>query len=285
VQSRSNPAARWWQWPTILSLDAPAVAVAWQGALATAAGVSLPWPERAVLAASVWLAYCADRWIEGWRLQAGRVEPERHRFSQRWRWPLLLAWTVVLAGAVALSFRRLTAAELARGAGLLAAVSAYLLSHQLVHRSWRGRLPKEACTALLLGGGAAVFVLGRPGLRVPPFGTALGLFVLLCLANCVLISVWEAEVDRRHGETSLAQQFRAAGALAHLLPWATAILALAALVRVRPGSPVFLCALASALLLAALHRAEPRLGRIPARVLADVALLTPLALLLWGPAA
>jgi hypothetical protein len=255
------------------------VALAWQDALAQAAGVALPGPERAVLGASVWLAYAADRWIEGWRLPAGRVQTERHRFSQRWRWPVLLVWVAVLAGAVALAFGRLTAAELTHGGLLLVGVAAYLLSHQLVHRHWRGRLPKEACTALLLGAGAAVFSLGRPGLRPVPFTAALALFVLLAFANCVLISVWEAEVDRQHGEASLAQLFGAAGARARLLRWGTAALAAAAAAAGSAGRPVMACALASALLLAALHRAEPRLGRRRARVLADAALLTPLLLL------
>lgn len=282
MQPRSKQGVPWWLWPTVLSLDAPVVAVCWQDALARSAGVALGGPERIVLGSSVWLAYAADRWIEGWRLPAERVRTERHRFGQRRRWPLFAVWVAVLLLDVALSFRALTARELLRGAALLAAVSAYLLSHQLVHRRRRWRLPKEACTALLLGAGAAVFVVGPGGVRPGPLGAAASLFVLLCFANCVLISIWEAEVDRSHGETSLAQQFRRTGSLARSLPWLIAGGAAAVAAASAGSRPAAACAATSALLLGWVDRAEPRLGWARARVLADAALLTPLFLPLWG---
>jgi hypothetical protein len=41
----------WWQWLTVLSLDAPLVAVAWQVALARSAGVALGGPHVFILGA------------------------------------------------------------------------------------------------------------------------------------------------------------------------------------------------------------------------------------------
>ena len=271
---RNGP--RWWQWPTVLSFDAPSVVLLWQALIAHEAGVALGPAPRFVLAASVWLSYAGDRWIEGWRLAPAQILTFRHAFSQRWRWPIAAIGTVVLAADLLVAERYLSAAELIAGLGLLGAVLAYLLSHQLVHRRIPWRLPKEVCVALLLTSGVALFVLaGHPALGRPAAGT-LALFAGLCLANCALISVWEREVDRGHGQTSLARQFRRAAAFSRGLPWGLALLA-AATAGAGPAAwrPSALCACASGLLLGLVDRREARLGRQAARVLADVVLFTP----------
>ncbi|HEY4988495.1 MAG TPA: hypothetical protein VII09_01740, partial [Opitutaceae bacterium] len=82
MQPSADSRPRWWLWPTILSLDAPAVVLLWQGLLAKSASVGLAAPERLVLGASVWLAYSADRWIEGWRLGPESIRTHRLRFHQ-----------------------------------------------------------------------------------------------------------------------------------------------------------------------------------------------------------
>jgi hypothetical protein len=281
---------RWWQWPTVLSLDAPAVALAWQWEMARAAGVTLGVAPRFVLAASVWLSYAGDRWLEGLRLAPAQILTHRHSFYQRRRRAIAVVGTAVLAADLAVAERYLPPADLMAGLVLLGAVLAYLLSHQLIHRRKPWRLPKEACVALLLTSGAALFVLaGRPALWLS-LSAPLGLFAGLCFANCALISRWEREVDRGHGQTSLVRQFRGAAAFSRALPWALAALAaVAAVAAPECGRPAALCACASGLLLGLVDLAEPRLGRQAARVLADVALLTPAGPLLlqaarhaWG---
>jgi hypothetical protein len=280
VTDRKPP---WWLWPTILSLDAPVVAVLWQAMIASSAGVMLGAPERDVLGWSVWLAYAADRWIEGWRLKPEQIRTHRHRFHVRWRWELFIVWVGVLVLDVATAFRALTNAELRDGALLLSLVAAYLLSHQLVHRASRWRVPKEACVALLLAGGAAVFIAPQAGASVQRLAAPLVLFALLCFANCALISVWENEVDVSHGQTSLALQYAGAARVSRLLPWFIVIAAAAAwLVAGASINAVAGCAFSSAVLLGCIDAAERSTGRILARVLADVALLTPLVPLLLG---
>jgi 4-hydroxybenzoate polyprenyltransferase len=274
-----QPSARgtpWWLWPTVLSLDAPAVALLWQTLIAACASLRPTGPEMTVLGCSVWLAYCADRWIEGWRLMPGNIQTHRHRFHQRWRWPIAAVWAAVLLLDLTAAFRGLPPGELRAGALLLVPVAAYLLSHQLVHRNSRWRAPKEACVALLLGGGAVVFPMSRPGGHPAGLVTPLVLFVLLCFSNCALISTWERDVDRAHGQTSLALQFGAAGSLWRALPWALA-LALACEWHFigQAYRPAAACALASSVLLGAVDLAQARIGRVMARVLADVALMTP----------
>jgi len=267
---------RWWQWPTILSLDAPVVAVLWQWMIAHAARVEPGGPQAWVLGASVWLAYAADRWIEAWRLHPDRIQTVRHRFYQGARWPVAAIWAAVFCADLFEAFARLSNPELLAGSLLLVPVLLYLLSHQFVHRHRRWRAPKELCVAALLGGGVAVFVLGRPGADRSSLALPLGLFVLLCFANCVLISGWEYEVDRSHGQTSLALKFRHAATLGRTLSWILAALScLAALAIPDTGRTALGCAAVAAGLLGIVDLAEKRLGWQLARVLADVALMTP----------
>jgi hypothetical protein len=269
---------RWWQWPTILSLDAPAVAVLWQGLIARSASVENGPPEMAILGSSVWLAYSADRWIEGWRLSPENIRTHRHRFYQRWRWPILAVWIAVLIADVLEAARGLSAAEFRAGLLVLLPVAAYLLSHQLAHRKIRWRAPKEACVALLLGTGAAVFAAAQPGASLGGMAVPLAFFVILCFSNCALISVWENEVDRSHGQDSLALQFRRAAGFSQALPWVIAALSGAVfLMPYHEAREAAACAAVSGILLGAVNLAERRLGWAAARVLADVALMTPAA--------
>jgi hypothetical protein len=270
---------RWWQLPTVLSLDAPAVSVAWLALLGRHLEIDLRWPEMFVLGASVWLAYAADRFIEGWRLAPEEVRTPRHRFYQRWRGPVAAIWVAVLAADFIVAWTRLGRTEWLAGWALTAAVAAYLLSHQFIHRTSRWRVPKEVCVAGLLTGGIAVFLIGSTPLTtvLPP----LAFYGALCFVNCVLISVWERDVDRAHQQSSLAL-IAGRTAWIHWTPWLLAVLAIAAAVN-RPIRLIAACAAASALLLAAVDWLQPRMGWRPARVLADLVLLTPVIPLLLTP--
>jgi hypothetical protein len=267
----------WWQWITVLSLDAPLVAVLWQWQLARVAGVQLRVPFIFVLGASVWLAYAADRWLEGWRLEPDRVRTQRHRFYQQQRWPVAVIWIGLVAADVATAAAVLDRRVFALGCALLFLVAAYLLSHQSLHRHLPLRPPKEACVALLMGLGAVLFVAAAPGAALARLPAPLALFVLLCLANCLLISTWEIPVDEIHGQTSLVRQFPAAGALGRGFPW---ILAAACLLYSTgadgPSRSAAFCAAAGSLLLVLVDRIQARVGWALARVLSDVALMTPL---------
>lgn len=267
----------WWQWPTMLSLDAPAVVLLWQWLLQQTARQASPWPHAFILGASVWLAYVADRWIEGWRLAPDQIRTQRHYFYQRHRWPLAAFWLVVLTADLTVALVHLTAAEFRAGLVLLAPVALYLLSHQFLHRHHPWRAPKELCVALLLGGGTALFPLAQPGLDFAALGVPLTLFCLLCFANCALISVWEHAVDEAHGQTSLALQYRRTRQLAVTLPWLLAFVAIAlASNHADPVRTTLLCAGASGVLLGGVHLLHDKIGYQLARVLADLALMTPL---------
>ena len=271
--------ATWWQWPTVLSIDAPIVVVLWQRLLARVAGIDLGWPGPAVLALSVWLAYAADRWIEGWRLETDVIRTPRHHFYKEHRWAVAVFWIVALIADIVIAFTQLDARDIAAGALLILAVAMYLLSHQLVHRHRAWRAPKELCVAALMSGGAVVFLTKTPLLS--ELMTPLALFALLCFTNCALISVWEREVDRAHGQTSLALGDADHERLIRQMPFMIAALAIvASVLGSGPARDAALSAAASAVLLAVVDRIEGTAGRQPARVLADIALMTP-AVALW----
>lgn len=271
----------WWLWPTILSLDAPVVVVLWQGLIARSASAASGVPEAVVLGSSIWLAYAADRWIEGWRLAPGTVRTHRHLFYQRARWPVFGVWVAVLGADITLAARGLTARQFEAGAVVLAAVAAYLLSHQLLHRKSRWRAPKEVCVALLLAAGALVFTVSQPAADLRGVIAPTVLFVLLCFSNCALISVWESEVDRSHGQTSVALQMGRSAAVFRYLPWGIAAIAIGVgFAGVPHAREAAICASASGIALGLVNLAEGRSGPVGARVLADVALLTPAAYIL-----
>jgi hypothetical protein len=190
-------------------------------------------------------------------------------------------WIAVLALDVATALRGLLDREFHAGLLLLLAVAAYLLSHQLVHRASRWRAPKEACVAVLIAAGAAVFIVSRPGGATAVLAAPVALFILLCFSNCALISVWEDEVDLSHGQTSLALQYGRAAGMSRALPWLVALAGVAAgLTAGSAMAAVAGCVASSGVLLGLVDLAEARIGRIPARVLADLALMTPLVPLL-----
>ncbi len=272
----SGAAVRWWQWPTVLSLDAPLVTVIWQRLFAADTGAHLAWYHSAIVGASVWMVYAADRWLEGWRVEPSRLATPRHRFYHRHRTGAAVIWCGVFAAAVVLSFARLSARELTAGVALLVPVLAYLLSHQLVHRTSRGRVPKEVCVAGLITAGAALFPLVDASVQLLPLADAAVWFFLLVLANCALIGGWEQHVDRAHEQESIVRNHPSWAWPVRMFPWGLASAALLLLVTSAGGAAtVRASAAASAVLLGLLDRWEPRLGWEASRLLADVALMTP----------
>lgn len=265
---------RLWQWPTVLSLDAAAVAIVWQLTLAGDTGVAVGWPHAFVLGCSVWLAYTGDRWIESWRLGNRPVLTARHRFHQQHRVAVLVAMTFGLAADVTVALIRLSREDITTGLLLTAAVLTYLVSHQWLHRHAAWRVPKELLIATLLAAGVWLFVREAGALRL---AVPLGFFWLLCFTNCALISRWEAGVDRQQGQTSLALEQPTAARWIPILPWLVAATVICSLLsRQGPDGTAAWSALASALLLAAIDRLEPAIGWRRARVAADAALLTPI---------
>jgi len=243
---------RVWLWPNLLSLDAPVVALLWQILFARCFHARVDFLPSVLLVLAVWLIYAADRTLDAW---TGSGERPRHEFYRRhWR-ALLPLWIFVLAAGSALAWMRLTPELLFNGLALGATVALYFaLLHLGIFQK-----TKEAAVAVLFGLGATVSAWAN--VRTAVDIEAIALFSCLCWINCVAIEHWEGE--------SKWPVAAAAG-----------FVALAAALLLFSSRPVLGGAVAaSALCFVLLDRARRHFSSDALRVLADVALLSPLFLL------
>jgi hypothetical protein len=182
-------AAPLWLWPNLLSLDAPLVAVLWQGFLAHEYSLALRPAARLALGLTVWAIYLVDRLLDA-RRPASLDEPVRHRFYRRnWK-PMAALFTLVLAFDAAIAFFGLRPAILRDGFIASGGVLAYLA---IVHtRGPSLRIPKELAAAILFTAGT--FLTAWAALPCLGLAWAALAFFILCLANIVAIEAWEWRV-------------------------------------------------------------------------------------------
>lgn len=272
----------WWQWPTVLSFDAPAVAVAWQALFARSANASLHAHHVLLLAAATWLVYAADRWMEGFDIDPARVCTQRHRFYQRHRRAVAIAMVLVAISALVVACARLTATEWRWSLALTGPVAGYLVVGPLLRRLAPWRLPKEFFIAVLFACGAACFPLAAAEHTRWLLAWPIAWFSALCLVNLALIARWERAVDVAQGHASLALIHSGVNRWIRFAPWLLALGSGLSAIRSWGGAPpVTACVAASALLMGVLDRAEPYSGRQLARALVDFALFAPAFALWW----
>jgi hypothetical protein len=175
-----------WLWPNLLSLDAPIVAVLWQGFLAYRFSIPLRPAGRLVLFLTVWAIYLADRLLDA-RKPPSVPEPARHRYYRRHS-NLMTAVLAVVAGSdAAIAMLWLRPMILRDGLIPLAGVLLYLA---VVHFAGKSiAMPKEIAAALLFTGGT--FVAAWAALPCPQLAWAAVAFFVLCLANMIAIEAWE----------------------------------------------------------------------------------------------
>jgi hypothetical protein len=245
---------RIWLWPNLLSLDAPVVAVLWQILFIRcfhAAGRAMP---SVLLVSVVWLIYSADRALDAWR---GSDAQPRHQFYRRhWR-AILPVWTIVLSATSWLAWTQLQRQTFERGAWLAAAVGVYFSAVHGLHRKW----PKEAAVAVIFALGASLASWTQVETRADVLTVIL--FSCLCWINCVAIERWEHD-SGEHGPSPYP-----VGILA-------ACLGLAAIVILHQRPILAGAEASSAAAFVLLDRAHLKLSADALRVLADVALLSPI---------
>lgn len=292
VASEPTPAplaTRAWLWPNLLSLDAPLVAVLWQALFLRCFHATFDRLAAGLLVLSVWLIYAADRWLDVWKkpvrvspkfdarqnraLVTNLVttqEPARHRFYRRhWR-RMLPAWIAVFAMAAWLAWTRLPEVLFERGIALLAAIGVYFA---LVHFAPRRLWPKEFAVGILFAMGTSLAAWGH--VRSPVDIATIVLFCALCWINCAAIEVWEQRAVWE--QPAGREQPRVSEWPVRLAAIAVGLVALIFLYDQRPilaGAET-----ASAFAFVALDRAKHRLSPEALRVLADIALLTPILFL------
>jgi hypothetical protein len=175
-----------WLWPNLLSLDAPLVAVLWQGFLAHRFSLTLRPAGRLVLGLTVWAIYLLDRLLDA-RKPAVIDEPARHRYYRR-HWKLMGALlATVLAADSLIAILWLRPAILREGLVPLAGVVAYLATFHIAGQPIK--IPKEIAAAILFTAGT--FLTAWAAIPCPSLAWAALAFFMLCLANMIAIETWE----------------------------------------------------------------------------------------------
>ena len=275
AEAAAGQRAAWWLWPHLLSLDAPLVAVVWQACWAQSAHVQLSWCHPCVLGLGVWLIYLVDRLVDSARALPGDIVTARHAFHARWRVVLSFLAATTAAALVLLTPRVLSRAEFLHGLLLLALAGVYCwLVHGRKQHGWAARLPKEAAVGGMFAAGTAFFPWCQGGLDRLDLSAGAVLFGGLCFCNCALITVWERHAQDLRNRTSLLNAFPRLAA--RLRGGCLALAGLAGVGLLVTGSPPFLALALSGLFLAALDRHQRKIAPDALRVLADVALVTPL---------
>jgi hypothetical protein len=178
-----------WLWPNLLSLDAPLVAVLWQGFLAYRFSLPLLPAGRLVLGLTVWAIYLLDRLLDARKPPPlnGTAEPARHRYYRRHSKPMGALLAVVAFADAFIAVFWLRPAILRGGLIPCAGVLVYLATFHFAGLSIR--IPKEIAAAVLFTAGT--FLTAWTAIPCPSLAWPAIAFFLLCLANIVAIEVWE----------------------------------------------------------------------------------------------
>jgi len=240
-----------WLWMNLLSLDAPLVALVWQDFLARCYGTQLLPQGRTVLGLTVWAIYIGDRLLDVRGLATGE-EPRHHRFYREHK----RAWCAVLAGVVVIdaicTFFWLRPAVFIHGLFIAGASVAYLAVFTGTGRRWA--FWKKTAAALLFSSG--VFLVAAVNTPAGTYSLARpwAAFTVLCGANLMLIDLWKNKLNT--GNVAAA-----------ILICGTICLG---------GGKLHLALMLSFFLLAGIAYGAGKLSLEARRVLADVALFTPL---------
>lgn len=285
---------RRWDAPALLglwhvaSLDAPTVALVWSCAFAWSAHVRVPAWAPMVLALIAWAVYIGDRLLDA---RAGMQSPPMHRMRERhhfhWRYRRILIPVALAAAGVAavVIMMRLPAGARMPDTALAAATLAYFSG---VHSRGRIRpmawlLSTFSSRAFLIGvlftagcllpaASQAAPAASVPVVRVLAFPAMF--FAAIAWLNCHAIGIWEsARSDRApNGIAGKAGLVAASGFALAMVMGATA-----------PRLGWLMCTgAASAVFLVLLERLRRRLTPLALRAAADLVLLTPAFLLLFG---
>ena len=265
----------------LLSLDAPTVAATWCLAFSTRApqAHATRWPVL-FLALATWLCYVADRVLDA-RASASRLRARHHFYGALWSEQRAgLSGTVCVAAAACATVAWFgLAPALLRDYVLLTLLS--LGYFAWVHRGKQQHsrvLAKEAAVGGIFAAGSVLpaWAASSHAARIQLIAPAV-LFAAACWLNCVAIERWEG-----HGVVGAEAHWSthwAARHLSTLLCLAALCAAALALVGGDPiaGVPLASCLAVAFVLLAVLEWQHSRLGPEALRILADAALLTPLA--------
>jgi hypothetical protein len=269
-------------WLNVVCLDAPLVAIAWQWLFARYLHVAVPVWARGALFLTAWLIYLLDRLADTLSLQADSPRTAREQFCLRHKefWLGLVA-AVALVDAVIVLWR-LNRHVLIPGACLSGIAAVYLAINYAFSEVWEIIPLKEITVGCLFSAGTLLVLFPNFGPALSSVGRAsvllaMLLFAVLCSLNCMSIAIWERDLDRAQRKHSIATRCPGIGGPIRAF---CILVAVTALLLAATSVSLFLIAISlsvAAALLAMLHFIS--VGRDERTALADLVLLTPLAVL------
>lgn len=275
LRLRSRP----WIWPTLLSIDAPVVAVLWLSLFARSLQLRVPAAVIAVLGLAVWLIYVADRILDSYREGDEAPLALRHRFYRAHRRLFALPFFATLLLTAWMACTQLDHAMLRNGFILALVVGAYFVVVHIARAKAQAWFPKELAVAALFAAGTCLPVW--PEMRGAPELAAAGGFVLVAWMNTALIEYAEwmgmrAGASQRPHPLTIAM-----GRYYVLFGIIVAALALGGLVIAAFADlhSLLLAEAGSALVLCALNLRWRKISPYALRIAADAALCTPAVLL------
>ena len=275
-------------WLNLVCLDAPLVSVTWLCLFTwtfhfNAVGDHAPRNSTVhpahgtALFLTAWLIYLADRFADSCSLPSGVPHSLRHEFCRKHRMTWIGALAVVVITDAWLVWLEIDHEILGIGSviGILSVI--YLVINHWLGGNWRRFPSKEIAVGTLFAAGTLVPLLSTPTWSLVFSGIA---FACLGTLNCISIAYWERQLDLAQEKVSFATRYpgfdRHWGKLLSAFGLCFALVA----ILYRGAMPVFGCASASALLLAALDFSRARIDRDQRTALADIVLLTPIPVLL-----
>lgn len=266
-------------WLNLVCLDAPLVAVSWQWLFARAFQIPLTNSASLTLFLTAWLIYLADRLADSWSLHGAKPVSLRQQFCRRHQeiWIAVMP-LVALADCVLIS-QQLDPGTIRVGlvVGVLSLV--YLSINYWLGKMWRFVPMKEICIGCLFASGTVAAVVPHVGLSAT-FLVAFAFFAALCSWNCISIAIWERDLDLTQGKNSIATRWP------NVRSWfrpATITLATCAITIgpiAKTTASLYCCVALSGFFLSAIDSLGKRFGRDERTAMADLVLLTPLALFL-----
>lgn len=265
-------------WLNLLCLDAPVVALIWSLAFANTFRITIKPAESVALFLTAWSIYLTDRFLDTLVAPANGKRTARAAFCLRNRKPWVLVILIVTALDAAVILAAVPRSTILRGLFFGVAALAYLAINFAISRWWRSVPIKELVIGFLFVAGS-VLVPGAPAWTKTLLVSA-ALFGFVCWLNCLSIAVWERELDQAQHRHSFATS--RSGAEVHVRIFGVALACAIAAYGFsdRAVRPLAASLLLSATLLLVLPYLP--LARDERTASADLVLLTPLLLLLFG---
>ncbi len=238
--------------------------------------------EPLVLALCVWSVYVADRVLDAARPRMGGWEPARKVFYRKHLRMASVVGLCLLSSILPLAYCVLRRSTFHAGLILAVPLVFYLVFVHLAPARWRAYWPREAVVACVFAAGTFLAVWTGNNRNVAPLWVPALLFALLCWANCSAIETWEWQRNIYHAEEAPSGSTR--WAARYLLSLALAIAGLSAILGHTALAPAGFSAAAfsSGMALALLAACRSYLPMNGLRVAADLALCTPLPVIVFA---